>query len=365
MRLFILLASFFIVSYLIPAHAAHYKLETVAANLNYPWSIAFLPNGNYLVSLRSGELRIVSTKGDIGEPLSNTPASYIKSQGGYFDVALDPHFQHNQLIYLAFAHGNKNSNATRVIRAKLTDSALVNVTPIFTVEPRKDTPVHYGGKLQFINDGTLIITTGDGFEYREAAQDTFNQLGKIIRINSDGSVPSDNPFVDGRGGDPKVYAYGVRNPQGLAYDAANNILYHHEHGPKGGDEINIIKIGHNYGWPAATYGVNYTGAKVSPYTQLPGVTEPIKYWLPSIAPSGMTFYTGVAFPAWQGDIFVGALVDKEVRRLQLRDGNIVAEEALFNELDARIRDVKTGLDGMLYILTDSETGKIIRVVPDN
>jgi glucose/arabinose dehydrogenase len=364
MRLFILLASVFIASHLAPAQAAQYKLEIVADNLNQPWSIAFLPNGSYLLSLLSGELRIVSNAGNVGQPIANTPASYVKSQGGYFDVALDPNYPQNQLIYLAFAYGEPASNATRVIKAKLVDNSLENVTPIFTLEPRKDTSVHYGGKLQFSNDGTLIITTGDGFQYREAAQDKFSQLGKIIRINSDGSVPADNPFASGKEGDPKVYAYGVRNPQGLAYDAVNNILYQHEHGPKGGDEVNIIAAANNYGWPAATYGVNYSGAKVSPYTQLPGVTDPIKYWVPSIAPSGMTLYTGKAFPAWQGDLFVGALVDKEVRRLDLQDGKIIAEESLFGEIDARIRDIQTGPDGMLYILTDSNKGKLIRVRPE-
>jgi glucose/arabinose dehydrogenase len=365
MRLFILLASVFLASYFIPAQASQYKLETVAGNLNHPWSIAFLPDGNYLVSLRPGELRIISSTGSVGKPIANTPPSYVKSQGGYFDVALDPNYRQNQIIYLAFAYGQAKNNATRVIKAKLVDNKLENVTPIFTANNRKDTPVHYGGKLQFLNDGTLIVSTGDGFQYREAAQDKFNQLGKIIRINSDGSVPTDNPFANGSKGDPKVYAYGVRNPQGLAYDAVNNRLYAHEHGPKGGDEVNIIKPGSNYGWPAATYGVNYSGAKVSPYTQLPGVIDPIKYWVPSIAPSGMTLYTGEAFPAWQGDLFVGALVDKEVRRLDLQHGKIVAEEPLFSELNARIRDVKTGPDGMLYILTDSQKGKIVRVVPNN
>ncbi len=343
--------------------AAQYTLHTVADGLNYPWCIAFLPDGNYLVSMRAGELRIISSSGDIGEPIANTPETYVESQGGYFDVALDPDFSSNQTLYLAFAHGDPNSNATRVIRATLVDNGLEDVTDIFTVKNPKDTAVHYGGKLQFVNDGTLFITTGDGFQYREAAQDRFGQLGKVIRINKDGSVPSDNPHASGENGDPKVYAYGIRSPQGLAYDATTDTLYLHDHGPRGGDELNLVKPDGNYGWPVTTHGVNYSGAKVSPFTRQRGIVDPIRYWTPSIAPSGMTFYDGEAFPQWRGDLFLGALADKDVRRIDLENGQFVAEETLFEEIGERIRDIRTGPDGLLYILTDSDRGKVIRVAP--
>ncbi len=339
-----------------------YQLETVAEGLRFPWCITFLPDGDYLVSMRSGELRRVTAEGEVGAPIANTPESYVASQGGYFDVVLDPDFQNNQTIYLAFAYGAPDSNATRVVKAKLMGNQLEEVTPIFTAT-YKNTPVHYGGKLAFLNDGTLLITTGDGFDYREAAQDRFSLLGKVARIHTDGTIPADNPYADSKEGDPQVYAYGIRNPQGLAYDAASNTIYMHEHGPQGGDEVNVITAGSNYGWPVTSYGINYSGAKVTPFTSLPDIVEPIKYWTPSIAPSGMAFYTGDAFPDWQGDLLIGALVDQEVRRLDLENGKVVAEETLFNEIGERIRDVRAGPDGMIYLLTDSDKGKVIRIIP--
>ena len=342
-----------------------YQLQTLSDGLEYPWSIAFLPNGDYLVSLRVGKLLRVSASGEILAELGNTPASYVAGQGGYFDIALDPAFDTNQKVYLAFAHGSPKQNATRVIQAELAETELKNVKTIFTVATSKDTPAHYGGKLQFISDGTLLLTTGDGFQCREKAQDKFSQLGKIIRMHSDGSVPADNPYADGKNGDPYVYSYGHRSPQGLAFDAANKIIYMHEHGPQGGDEVNIIQSGANYGWPATGYGVNYSGARVSPHTEYPGITDPAHYWVPSIAPSGLAFYDGDIFPQWQGSLFVGALVNKEVRRLELKDGKVVAEHALFSELGERIREVRQAPDGNLYLLTDSENGKVIRVSKPN
>ena len=343
----------------------NYRLESVAEGLNYPWSIAFLPNGDYLVSLRGGELRRVSANGEIGQPLANTPDSYVASQGGYFDVAIDPNFRSNQIIYLAFAHGTAKANATRVIKATLRSDSIENISVIYTLEPTKNTPVHYGGRLQFINDGTLLLTTGDGYNFREAAQDKFNQLGKVIRINSDGSVPADNPFADGKRGDPKVYSYGHRNPQGITYDSITDSIYLHEHGPKGGDEVNVILAARNYGWPATSYGVNYSGALITPHTQAAGVTDPIHYWVPSIAPSGLAYYTGSAFPEWQGSLFVGALVNQDLRRLVLENGEVTKEEILFGEIKQRVRDVRVNAKGHLYILTDSNQGKIIRVVPNS
>jgi len=340
-----------------------YTLETVAQGLNFPWSIAFLPNGDYLLAMRSAELRRISPDGVVGEPLNNLPESYVASQGGYFDVVLDPNFTQNKTLYLAFAYGTEKANGVRVVKASLAPNSLEQLEPIFTIESLKDTPVHYGGRLQFINDGTLLITTGDGFNYREAAQDKSSQLGKIIRINKDGSVPNNNPFANNKNANAYIYSLGHRNPQGLAYDSANNIIYMHEHGPLGGDEVNIIEPGHNYGWPATSYGVNYSGAQITPLTQAPGITDPIHYWAPSIAPSGLAYYNGSTFPAWQGSLFVGALVDKEVRRLTLNDGEVIAEESLFKEIGERIREIKVGPDGFLYILTDSDNGKLIRVRP--
>jgi glucose/arabinose dehydrogenase len=342
---------------------ASYSLETVAENLNFPWSIAFTPEGDYLVAMRSGVVRRISAGGEVSPALEGLPASYVLSQGGYFDITLDPGFTDNQRIYLSFAYGTPELNGTRIVTGRLNGNRVENVTPIFTVSPLKDTAVHYGGKMLFLSDGTLVMTTGDGFEYREAAQDTFNLMGKIIRINSDGSIPADNPYASNGLGNAAVWSYGHRNPQGLVLDKMSGHLYSHEHGAKGGDELNLIKPDTNYGWPAVTKGVNYSGAYVSPLRSAPGIEEPLTYWDPSIGASGLAIYDGDAFPNWRGKLFIGALVDEEVRMLTLSDGRVVDEQAMFSEIGARIRDVRTGPDGMLYLLTDSEQGKVIRVVP--
>ena len=342
---------------------ASYSLETVAENLNFPWSIAFTPEGDYLVAMRSGVVRRISAGGEVSPALEGLPASYVLSQGGYFDITLDPGFTDSQRIYLSFAYGTPELNGTRIVTGRLNGNRVENVTPIFTVSPLKDTAVHYGGKMLFLPDGTLVMTTGDGFEYREAAQDTFNLMGKIIRINSDGSIPADNPYASNGLGNAAVWSYGHRNPQGLVLDKMSGHLYSHEHGAKGGDELNLIKPDTNYGWPAVTKGVNYSGAYVSPLRSAPGIEEPLTYWDPSIGASGLAIYDGDAFPNWRGKLFIGALVDEEVRMLTLSDGRVVDEQAMFSEIGARIRDVRTGPDGMLYLLTDSEQGKVIRVVP--
>jgi glucose/arabinose dehydrogenase len=344
------------------AHA-DYTLETVAEGFNFPWSVAFLPGGDYLLSMRSGEVRQVSATGEISEPLMNTPETYVAGQGGYFDIVLDPAFASNRQVYLSYAGGTPSANGTTIMRATLAQDGFVDPTVIFSATPTKDTPQHYGGKMLFLPDNTLLVTTGDGFEYREAAQDKFSQLGKILRLNRDGSVPADNPFADGEQGNAYVYSYGHRNSQGLAFDARTNTVYMHEHGPRGGDELNRVMPGRNYGWPGVTYGINYSGAYVSPLKEAPGITGPLTWWVPSIAPSGMAYYDAAAFPDWQGDLFVGALVDRDVKRLDMENGEVISQSALFSELEARIRDVRVGPDGFLYLLTDSASGALIRVKP--
>lgn len=345
------------------ATEAPYETETVAGGLHYPWSVTFLPGGDFLVSEKSGRLRRVSSDGDVGEPLAGVPDTYFESQGGFFDVVLDPAFETNRTLYLSLAHGSPEANSTRVVRATLGDDELEDVEPIFTVSPTKDTPVHYGGKLAFLSDGTLLLTTGDGFQYREAAMDPFSQLGKTIRINTDGSIPADNPFADGEQADPAVYTLGHRNPQGLVVDAATDTIWLHEHGAKGGDELNRLEAGANYGWPATTHGVNYSGAYVSPFTTAPGIEAPVTHWTPSIAPSGLALYEGAAFPEWQGDLFVGALVDQDVKHLDMVEGEVASQRSILQEIGARIRDVRAGPDGFLYVLTDEEAGRLIRVRP--
>ncbi len=347
----------------LPVQAADYQLETVAEGFEYPWSIAFLPEGDMLVTQRGGELLRVSANGEERQLLKGVPDSYFAGQGGLFDVVLHPGFAANRLVYLSLAHGTPEANATRIVRGTLADDGLGNLEVILTVEPTKDNPQHYGGRFTFLPDGTLLLTTGEGFDYREKAQDLDVQFGKTLRVNDDGSVPADNPFADGEGPRTRVWTYGHRNPQGIVVDEDSGDVYLHEHGPRGGDELNRLAPGNNYGWPAITYGLDYSGAYVSPFTEHPGMEQPLHYWVPSIAPAGMTWYGGDAFPEWRGDLFVTGLVSQDVRRLDMEGGKFVSESIVFEEIGERLRDIRTAPDGSLYILTDSENGKIVRVAP--
>lgn len=344
------------------ARAADYDLQILAEGLAHPWSIAFLPNGDLLVTERAGNLRIIRDEALLPDAVQGVPQAYVRSQGGLFDVLLHPGFATNNLLYLSYAHGGPNANHTRIIRAQLRNDGLTNLEVIFAARPDKDTPVHYGGRMALTKGNHLLITIGDGFDYRESAQRLDNHLGKVIRINLDGSIPFDNPFVNKAGALPEIYSYGHRNAQGLVVTNDGDI-YLHEHGPKGGDEINLIEPGRNYGWPIATFGVDYTGARISPFTSYPGTVQPVWQWTPSIAPAGFAWYAGGAFPEWQGDLFVAALVDLDVKRLSHVQGSLVQQESLFSELNARIRDVRVGPDGALYILTDSPQGRVVKVVP--
>ncbi len=350
-------------AFVLPLQAADYELETLAEGFDYPWSIAFLPGGDLLVTERSGSLLRVSADGSDRTALAGVPDTYVAGQGGFFDVVLHPNFEDNRLVYLSFAHGTPEANATRIVRATLGDNALNDLEVILTVEPTKDNPQHYGGRFTFLPDGTLLVTTGEGFDYREKAQDLTVQFGKTLRINDDGSVPADNPFADAGGPQAKVWTYGHRNPQGIVVDGDSGDVFLHEHGPKGGDELNLLEPGNNYGWPAITYGLDYSGAYVSPFTEHPGMEQPLHIWVPSIAPAGMTWYGGEAFPEWHGDLFITALVSQNVRRLDMEAGKVVSETPLFTEIGERLRDIRTAPDGSLYILTDSAAGKIIRVSP--
>jgi len=340
----------------VPACASEYHLETWVEGLDLPWSIAFLPDGTALVTELGGRLRHVDASGRPGQPMDNVPRVYFAGQGGLFDVVLHPEFPENQLVYLSFAEGSKKNNGTAIARGRLNGNALEGVEIIFRNFTRKDTPVHYGGRMAFLPDGTLLLTTGDGFDYREAAQDVDSGLGKVLRMNDDGTPARSNPFP----GSPFVYSYGHRNPQGLAVSQSGTIWLH-EHGPRGGDELNRIEAGVNYGWPAITFGVDYSGAVISPHTAWEGMAQPEHYWVPSIAPSGLAIYEGDLFAGWRGDLFLGALVDQEVRRLELTAGKVVKEQVVFDEIAARIRDVRTGPGGALYVLTPDS---IVRVVPE-
>ncbi len=341
--------------------AADYTLETVASDLDLPWSVAFLPDGGFLVSERPGGIKLIRD-GD-ASPVTGVPDTHFAGQGGFFDVVLDPDFAENGLVYLAYAEGNRRANRTAVLRARLDGNRLLDGNVIFRAEPDKSGVHHYGGRLAFLDDGTLLLTTGEGYSRKDEAQSIDGHFGKVVRIHSDGTAPADNPFAGQGSNAAKVLSYGHRNPQGLAVDPATGRIWLHEHGPRGGDEVNVIEAGKNYGWPAITYGVDYSGAIISPHTELEGMEQPQKYWDPSIAPSGLTLYTGDAFPEWRGSLFVGALKDQDVRRLSLSGADVVAEEILFAEIGERIRDVRTGPDGFLYVLTDSRDGRLIRIRP--
>lgn len=341
------------------ANTPAYQLETVAEGLNHPWSLAFLPDGRMLVTERVGTLRIIADERLLPDAVTGVPDVYARSQGGLFEVLPDPAFTENRLLYLSLAHGTARANATRIVRGRLEGNALRDVTTVFTASPNKRGPVHYGGRMSFGPDGHLFLTLGDGYDYREQSQSIQDHLGTIIRIHPDGSIPADNPFVAQKDAKPEIFSYGHRNPQGIVFLGKRLLV--HEHGPKGGDELNHIRPGRNYGWPIATYGVDYNGAIISPFTELPDVEPPLLHWTPSIAPSGMTVYQGQQFPAWQGDLFISALAERSVHRVRIKGTQVVADETLFTELGERIRDIRSGPDGALYLLTDSGNGRVLRI----
>lgn len=339
------------------------QVQVMASGLDHPWSLAFLPAGDVLVTERAGRLWRLGAGGQ-KRAIAGVPAVRLASQGGLFDVALHPKFADNGLIYLSYAAGEKGGNFTRVTRARLDGDRLVEARVIFQVSPAKDTPVHFGGRMAFLPDGSLVLTTGDGFDYREQAQRLQSGLGKIMRMADDGRPLAGNPFIGKAGAQPHIWSYGHRNPQGLAVDPANGHLWAHEHGPQGGDELNLIQKGGNYGWPVATKGLDYSGATISPFKTYPGMIDGRAVWVPSIAPSGLAVYRGALWPAWAGDLIVGALVNKEVRRLDVdADGRVVRQERIFPSIKARIRDVRVAPDGAVWLTTDDDAGKVLRVTP--
>jgi glucose/arabinose dehydrogenase len=342
--------------------AAEYRIETVVDGLSWPWAMAFLPGGDLLVTERSGNLRRVVNGEPEPEPVANLPEIYVAGQGGLMDIVLDPDFETSHRLYLSYSAGTRGDNALKVLSARLVANGLQDIEIIFTASPGKDTPNHFGARMAFMPDDTLLVTVGEGFNFREKAQTLDNHFGKVVRIHTDGSVPEDNPFLGRENALPEIWTYGHRNPQGLLV-SANGTVWLHEHGPRGGDELNLISSGKNYGWPAITYGMDYSGAYVSPYTEAEGMEQPVVYWVPSIAPSGFCEYQGDIFPKWRGDLFVSALVEKSVRRLVMDGGNVESQETLFAEPGERIREVKSGPDGYIYLLTDSPEGKILRVSP--
>jgi glucose/arabinose dehydrogenase len=342
-----------------------YKIQEVASGLNFPWSLAFLPDGGLLVTERTGQL-IKITDSDVSKLVTGLPTDiYVEGQGGLLEVVLHPDFSINRWLYFSYAVGDDDKNALQVVRAKLIDNKLTEKKVVFTVTPFKSTPVHFAGRMAFLPDKTLLITSGDGFDYREDAQRLNSLLGKTIRINDDGSAPTNNPFVTENPDSPNnyVFSYGHRNHQGILYDAQRSVIFSNEHGPDGGDELNIIQAGVNYGWPVITRGLDYIGSRISPFTEYANMQQPRLDWTPSIAPSGMAVHQGNLFSELNGDLLVSVLKFKEVRWLHMNGVKVVGQTSLFKELEQRIRDVRVHPDGSIYILTDSENGKILRIIP--
>lgn len=338
--------------------------ETVASGLEHPWAIAFLPDGRFLVTERPGRLRLVDRDGRVDpEPVAGLPAISATGQGGLLDVALHPDFAENRLVYFSYAEAGDGGVGTAVARGHLEGKRLADVEVLFRMTPKTGGGRHFGSRLVFDRDGYLFITLGDRGD-RPRAQHLDDHIGTLVRLHDDGRVPADNPFVDRADALPEIYSYGHRNIQGATLHPSTGRLWTHEHGPQGGDEINVPEAGVNHGWPVITYGVNYgIGTSIGEGTHKPGMAQPLHVWTPSIAPSGMAFYTGDAFPAWQGDLFVGALKFRQLVRLSVDDGRIVSEERLLDDAVGRIRDVRQGPDDLLYLLTDANDGRLVRLRP--
>jgi aldose sugar dehydrogenase len=349
-----------------PSSAGNLMVETIASGLVNPWALAFLPDGRLLVTERPGRMRIIGKDGKHSPALGGVPAVFARGQGGLHDVVLDRNYAQTSTVYFCFAEPANGGARTALARAQLVDEStarLDDVKVIFHQEGPLSSGNHFGCRIAQAPDGNLFLTMGDHFAFRNEAQNLANHLGKIVRLRPDGSVPPDNPFVARAGAKPETWSYGHRNAQGAAINPQSGKLWEHEHGPRGGDEINIPEAGKNYGWPVIGYGIDYDGTKIHESTQKAGMEQPIKYWVPSIAPSGMAFYSGDLFPSWRGSLFVGALAGQILVRLEVRGDTVGSEERLLRELNERIRDVRAGPDGALWLATDNSAGRILRVTP--
>ncbi|MDF3053738.1 MAG: hypothetical protein K0S19_1843 [Geminicoccaceae bacterium] len=337
--------------------------ETVAKGLENPWALAFLPDSRILVTERPGRLRLVEKDGRLSKPLAGVPEVAAKGQGGLLDVALDPGFEENRLVYLSYAEPGEGGAGTAVARGRLGKGGLENVQVIYRQQPKVSGNGHFGSRLVFGRDGKLFITQGDRQGYREQVQDLRSGIGKLVRINPDGSIPDDNPFVGKTGARPEIYSLGHRSMQAAALHPETGQLWTVEHGARGGDELNHPEAGKNYGWPVITYGIDYSGARIGEGTAKEGMEQPVYYWDPVIAPSGAVWYTGDRYPGWKGSLFIGSMQPGALVRVTVENGRVTGEERYLAELGDRIRDVQQGPDGFLYVVTDEEDGRVLRVVP--
>ena len=349
-----------------PAKPSKVSVESVAKGLENPWGMQFLPDGRLLVTERPGRMRIVSKDGKLSEPIAGVPEVAAYGQGGLLDVLLGPDFDSTGTIYFSYGEPREgDKNATTVARAKLVldkdGGHLEDVKAIFRQEPSMKSKFHFGSRLVWAPDGTLFITTGDRNHLKDEAQNPANTVGKVVRINADGTIPEDNPKLEGWA--PEVWSIGHRNIQGAALRPETGQLFTLEHGPRGGDELNLTEKGKNYGWPVITYGINYDGTIITNITEKEGLEQPVYYWVPSIATSGLAFYNGDLFPEWKGNVFVGGLGGERVERLVLDGDKVIAAEVLLGNRGDRIRDVRQGPDGALWLLTDHKNGEVLRVIP--
>jgi aldose sugar dehydrogenase len=336
------------------------QVETVASGLAHPWAMTFLPDGRILVTERPGTLRIVDSDYNVSEPLVGVPEVFAQGQGGLLDVAVDPNFESNRRIYLSFAEPGAGGASTAAARAVLGEAGLEDLDVIFSQEPKVGGGAHFGSRLVVNHDGTLFITSGDRMQF-DPAQDVSNHIGTIVRIHPDGSVPDDNPLLGNAGARSEIWSYGHRNIQGAALHPDTGELWTHEHGPRGGDELNIPRAGENHGWPVVSWGNHYDGRPIPDPPERPQFVDAIHQWSPAIAPSGMTFYTGDLFSQWHGNVLIGGLVARAVIRLSLDGQDVTSEERI--DLGARVRDVRQGPDGAVYVITDEADGRIMRLTP--
>ena len=346
----------------VASHAAQsIVIETITDDLDHPHAIAFLPSGDALITEKTGQIAIVRDGRLLQQTVGNVPAVYVSLLTGLMDIALDPSFADNSHIFYSYAEGEGEPWSLVIAKAKLEDDTLQNTEIIFRLAPSAKDEKLWGGYLAFLGDGSLLVPVADGGDTRAQAQRLDTMLGKVLRIGTDGNVLPDNPFASVSGRRREIFTYGHRHIIGLLYDSVQDIIYASENGPYGGDEINVLRPGQNYGWPIATYGLDYSGAYVSPFKEYPGMEQPILYWTPSIAPSGMTQCRGCQWPEWEGDLFVGALSGRKIMRVEVRGTEVIGQEALLEELGHRIRDVEFGPDGALYAITDEPKGRLLKV----
>jgi glucose/arabinose dehydrogenase len=338
----------------------NFIVDTITTALKNPWGIAFLPDGRILVTERAGKILIIKNGKLLQEQITGVPKVHAVGQGGLLDIQLHPEYSKNRFIYLSYAKPGTDGGGTTIARAKLEGNTLTDLQELFSAQPFSGSGLHFGSRIAFDGNGYMFFSSGERGT-KENAQNLGNHLGKILRLHDDGRIPKDNPFVNKTGAKPEIWSYGHRNPQGLIYDKESKTLWAHEHGPKGGDELNRIEKGKNYGWPLITYGINYDGKPISDKTEQTGLEQPVTYWVPSIAPCGMAIVKGNKFPAWKNNLLIGALAHQHVARVELKDGKYIKQEKLLDKV-ARVRAVAESPDGFIYVATEGP-GLLLRIKP--